>query len=169
MVVRTGSAVTSLIMGDKVLIAGAACRNCRHCDDGHPAYCESHMAYCFSGGRPDGSTTARTADGVRLKASLFGGSTFARQTVALAASVRASYIDLTPRADPSRAVYKSCQIFGPYRSCAFRMRHHEWQYDCVQYFKAKIRVQYGNLRSGSCWLRCADGRKCRVRTGQVSS
>ncbi|CAD6582207.1 MAG: hypothetical protein CYPHOPRED_001867 [Cyphobasidiales sp. Tagirdzhanova-0007] len=58
-VVRTGSAVTSLIMGDKVLIAGAACH---------------------------GSTTARTADGVRLKASLFGGSTFARQTVALAAS-----------------------------------------------------------------------------------
>ena len=86
-VAKIGSNVTSVAPGDKVLIAGAACRNCRHCDEGHPAYCESHMAYYFSGGRPDGSVTARIKEGGPLRASLFGGSTFSKQSVALAASV----------------------------------------------------------------------------------
>ncbi|MFG1781420.1 alcohol dehydrogenase catalytic domain-containing protein [Rhodococcus oryzae] len=55
-----GPGVDSLRPGDHVVLSFAACRNCRNCTGGHPAYCADFAALNYSGYRPDGSTTLRS-------------------------------------------------------------------------------------------------------------
>jgi aryl-alcohol dehydrogenase len=79
-----GSAVEHLAPGDHVVLSYSACRACRNCADGHPAYCEQFALRNYSGRRPDGSVTL-AADGEPLHGSWFGQSSMATYAVVDAA------------------------------------------------------------------------------------
>lgn len=71
-----GSAVTSVAVGDRVVLAPVSCGGCRNCLAGHPMNCETFMPVNFGGRRVDGSTAYRAADGEELNAHYFGQSSF---------------------------------------------------------------------------------------------
>ncbi|KAH6871501.1 chaperonin 10-like protein, partial [Thelonectria olida] len=83
-VLETGSAVTTVSKGDKVLLSFSHCESCPGCASGHPAYCYSFNDRNFGGKRPDGSTAMFTTKGDQrqpLHSTFFGQSSFARHTV----------------------------------------------------------------------------------------
>lgn len=85
-VLSTGSSVTHVAMGDKVLLSINTCQKCANCTAGHPNYCEEGMPRNFGGCRiSDGSATvALTAeDGEKVScfSSFFGQSSFSRRAV----------------------------------------------------------------------------------------
>jgi aryl-alcohol dehydrogenase len=73
---RVGSGVTRVAAGDRVLLTGDSCGQCRECLAGRLPYCDDVVAYNFGGLRPDGSTRARRGD-TAIRASFFGQSSFA--------------------------------------------------------------------------------------------
>jgi aryl-alcohol dehydrogenase len=77
---RTGAQVTSVVPGDKVLLAPDFCGRCRQCRQGHTAYCELAGLLVFSGTRPDGTTKASLA-GEPVRAAFFGESSFAEYSL----------------------------------------------------------------------------------------
>ncbi|KAM0193825.1 hypothetical protein ACHAPI_007481 [Fusarium lateritium] len=83
-VLETGSNVTSVTKGDKVLLSFSSCGSCPGCASDHPAYCYSFNDYNFGGKRPDGSTAMFTMKGDEKQpvySTFFGQSSFARQTI----------------------------------------------------------------------------------------
>ncbi|MET8978377.1 NAD(P)-dependent alcohol dehydrogenase [Streptomyces sp. NPDC004539] len=76
-----GSAVTSVVPGDHVVLSFTSCGECRNCRGGHPAYCADWLALNLIGGRrADGSTTV-TRDGELLGGHFFGQSSFAERAL----------------------------------------------------------------------------------------
>ncbi|KAL2270754.1 hypothetical protein VTJ83DRAFT_125 [Remersonia thermophila] len=89
-VVETGSAVTHVAPGDKVLLSFTHCETCGPCKSGHPAYCHDFNARNMSGRRPDGSAAMHAsaeAGKAPVFSSFFGQSSFARHTLAHRSSV----------------------------------------------------------------------------------
>lgn len=83
-VLDVGSAITSVVKGDKVLMSFSHCESCPWCVSGQPAYCCNFNNRNFGGKRPDGSSAMfSTAAGQKknLFSSFFGQSSFARHTV----------------------------------------------------------------------------------------
>ncbi|KAF5025404.1 hypothetical protein F66182_2506 [Fusarium sp. NRRL 66182] len=83
-VLETGSAVTTVSKGDKVLLSFAHCGSCSGCESGHPAYCYGFKDYNFAGKRQDGSTALFiTKDGQKqpIHSTFFGQSSFARHAI----------------------------------------------------------------------------------------
>jgi aryl-alcohol dehydrogenase len=79
---RVGSAVTSVALGDRVLLTFTSCGACRNCRLGHPAYCLEFLGRNLLGGRrADGSATLTRGD-EELNAHFFAQSSFS--TVVLA-------------------------------------------------------------------------------------
>lgn len=76
----TGSAVTKVAPGDKVLTTFASCGTCRRCRLAQVAYCERFMELNFSGGRGDGTTAARSC-GEPVATHFLGQSCFATHAV----------------------------------------------------------------------------------------
>jgi aryl-alcohol dehydrogenase len=74
---RTGSMVTRVKPGDRVLFTPDYCGRCEQCVLGHTPYCDEVVAVTFIGTRPDGSPRAHTSDGKPVRASFFGQSSFA--------------------------------------------------------------------------------------------
>ncbi|MET9357455.1 NAD(P)-dependent alcohol dehydrogenase [Streptomyces sp. NPDC006617] len=58
-VVGVGSGVTTVEVGDTVVLGAAACGTCPRCRTGAYSYCEQHAAMNFTGTRLDGSTGLR--------------------------------------------------------------------------------------------------------------
>lgn len=86
-VVHTGADVTTLSVGDTVVVSFASCGACTMCRDGHPANCREWAARNLQRGtRPDGSTTA-TWRGQALNANYFGQSSFAEFVLTRASGV----------------------------------------------------------------------------------
>lgn len=81
---KIGPGVTTLNVGDHVVLTFASCGHCRRCDSGHPAYCEHYAAMNFAGCRPDGSTVLTDADSNRIGSMFYSQSSFAPYSVALA-------------------------------------------------------------------------------------
>ncbi|MGW0042106.1 NAD(P)-dependent alcohol dehydrogenase [Rhodococcus sp. NPDC003348] len=79
-----GTEVDTLAPGDRVVLSYSACRGCRNCDEGRPAYCEHFAVLNHSGRRPDGTTTLRL-DGTALHGNWFGQSSMATRAVVRAA------------------------------------------------------------------------------------
>lgn len=77
-----GSAVDTVAPGDHVVLSFSACRACRNCREGHPAYCEHFAVRNHSGRRLDGTTTLHM-DGAALHGNWFGQSSMATHAVAL--------------------------------------------------------------------------------------
>jgi len=72
-----GDAVTSVGVGDHVVLAAAYCGKCDRCRAGQMAYCENLFAADFGGRRADGSTAFSDADGTAISSHFFGQSSFA--------------------------------------------------------------------------------------------
>lgn len=77
-----GGAVDTVAPGDHVVLSFSACRECRTCHDGHPAYCEHFAVRNHSGRRLDGTTTLHV-DGGALHGNWFGQSSMASHAVVL--------------------------------------------------------------------------------------
>ncbi len=83
-VLSTGSAVTHVAPGDKVLLSFSHCQTCPPCLSGHPAYCHAFNDRNFGGRRPDGSSpfSSSSSNGKEtMFAPFFGQSSFARHTL----------------------------------------------------------------------------------------
>ena len=71
-----GLDVTSVAVGDHVVLGFNSCGVCAQCRAGHPAYCAEFPALNFGGARPDG-TTSLTESGSPVSSHFFGQSSFA--------------------------------------------------------------------------------------------
>ncbi len=76
-----GPDVTSVKPGDKVLLTFNSCGHCRHCDDDHPAYCQSFVPLNMVCVRGDGSTRLHRGD-TAVQDNFFGQSSFAGLAIA---------------------------------------------------------------------------------------
>ncbi|UIP00449.1 NAD(P)-dependent alcohol dehydrogenase [Halobaculum sp. CBA1158] len=76
-----GSAVSTVEPGDRVVMSFDSDGTCRHCREGHPAYCEDFFAHNFGGLRPDG-TSPLSRDGEPVHGRFFGQSSFATHAMA---------------------------------------------------------------------------------------
>ena len=75
-----GKDVTSVEVGDHVVLSFPSCGACSTCVQGHPAYCVDFGALVMGGGRPDGSTAFHDQDGSAVSSHFFGQSSFATVT-----------------------------------------------------------------------------------------
>lgn len=75
-----GAAVTSVAVGDPVVLSFDSCGHCETCNDDHPAYCHDFVAHNFVGQRADGSTAWQGPTGP-VRHAFFGQSSFATRSV----------------------------------------------------------------------------------------
>ncbi len=78
---QVGADVTTVAVGDHVVLTYAYCGLCAPCATGHPAHCEHMGELNFAGGRLDGSSSACDAHGGELHDHFFGQSSFATHAV----------------------------------------------------------------------------------------
>lgn len=83
---EVGETVTTVDVGDHVLLTAAYCGTCSRCRMGEMAYCENLFAADFGGRRPDGST-AFSSDGEVISSHFFGQSSFASHSNVVAESL----------------------------------------------------------------------------------
>ena len=82
-----GDGVTSVEVGDHVVLTFPSCGVCSSCVSAHPAYCVDFGALAMGGARPDGSTGFEAEDGSDVSSHFFGQSSFATVTNAYERSV----------------------------------------------------------------------------------
>ncbi|NMN98390.1 NAD(P)-dependent alcohol dehydrogenase [Antrihabitans stalactiti] len=78
-----GDEVTTLAVGDHVVLSFDSCRECAACKSGHPAYCQLFAAMNYFGTRLDGSPTLQQGSD-DVHGSWFGQSSFGTHAVASA-------------------------------------------------------------------------------------
>ncbi len=81
---KLGAAVTTVAVGDKVIIGWPSCGECRNCLDGQPRYCLRTGEALVSGRRFKGElkgTTAYSRNGEEINGHFFGQSSFATHSV----------------------------------------------------------------------------------------
>lgn len=71
-----GSLVTSVAVGDSVVLSADSCGVCGQCLSGRPAYCRDFFNRNFAGTRSDGSTALKDGD-TAVSSHFFGQSSFA--------------------------------------------------------------------------------------------
>jgi aryl-alcohol dehydrogenase len=76
-----GPGVTTLAVGDHVVLSGSSCGQCPSCRRNFPSYCREAMPRNFGAQRMDGSS-ALSQNGGRLGGHFFGQSSFARHALA---------------------------------------------------------------------------------------
>lgn len=72
-----GSAVTTVAVGDHVVLSFDSCGTCPNCRDAHPAYCDTFLPRNLAGNALDGSTPLRDSSGTPVAGRWFGQSSFA--------------------------------------------------------------------------------------------
>jgi aryl-alcohol dehydrogenase len=78
-----GSAVTTIVPGDHVVMTYMSCGLCLPCETGHPAHCSHMHPLNFGGGRLDGSTSTCGCEGnTSIHDHFFGQSSFSTYAVA---------------------------------------------------------------------------------------
>lgn len=77
-----GSGVTTLQVGDHVVLSFDSCANCPSCGHDLPAYCYNFLAHNFSGVRPADGSTALSQNGTTVHGNFFGQSSFGTYAVA---------------------------------------------------------------------------------------
>jgi aryl-alcohol dehydrogenase len=78
---EVGVGVTGLAVGDHVVLSAGSCGTCANCHAGLPTYCVDMVRLCWSGMRPDGSTTL-SQNGDRIGSCFFSQSSFATHAIA---------------------------------------------------------------------------------------
>lgn len=87
-VAEVGAGVSSVRVGDHVVLGWPWCGQCRNCLDGEPRYCARLADLLIGGGRPGGGPSAlRRLDGSPLHSHFFGQSSFASHALADARSL----------------------------------------------------------------------------------
>ncbi|KAM7182997.1 putative alcohol dehydrogenase [Rhypophila sp. PSN 637] len=97
-VLQTGSAVSTVSPGDKVLLSFSHCESCSACTSSHPSYCHTFNDRNFGGSRPPCPSTGQTPrsspsamltgpNGSPIHSSFFGQSSFAKHTLVHRSSV----------------------------------------------------------------------------------
>jgi aryl-alcohol dehydrogenase len=81
-VVKIGSGVTKVALGDHVVMSFASCGVCANCQSGHSGYCPDLYGHNFSGARPDGSSPCCDAHGTRVSGYFFSQSSFGEYALA---------------------------------------------------------------------------------------
>lgn len=81
-----GADVTSVAVGDPVVMGFASCRQCPQCLVGEPAYCRDFAVLNFGGCRADGSTCLHDGD-TPVSSHFFGQSSFASHAIVAARNV----------------------------------------------------------------------------------
>jgi aryl-alcohol dehydrogenase len=81
-----GDAVTTVEVGDHVVLSAAYCGTCRRCRAGRMAYCENLFREDFGGRRRDGSTALSDGNGP-ISSHFFGQSSFATRANVVETSV----------------------------------------------------------------------------------
>ena len=76
---KVGAGVTSVAVGDHVVLAPAYCGTCRQCISGHPSYCLNAWPLNFGGRRADDSSAFSRGDET-IGSHFFGQSSFASTT-----------------------------------------------------------------------------------------
>lgn len=84
---ESGSGVTDIQVGDKVLLSYNFCGECTQCRGNYPAYCETLMQLNFGGKRADGSSTMSLLNEQYLFSNFFGQSSFAKIAIVSKSSV----------------------------------------------------------------------------------
>lgn len=77
-----GDGVSSIAVGDHVVLTFDSCGDCPKCGDGNPAYCDTFLFRNVVGRNLDGSTGAVDADGNDVASRWFGQSSFATHAIA---------------------------------------------------------------------------------------
>jgi aryl-alcohol dehydrogenase len=77
-----GASVTTLQVGDHVVLSFDSCGACATCAEGRPAYCETFIPRNLFGRALDGTVSAHDADGQLLSTRWFGQSSFATHCIA---------------------------------------------------------------------------------------
>lgn len=77
-----GEGVSSVAVGDKVVLTFNYCGSCPLCERGEPAYCINFLASNFAGSRLDGTNPLSTPEGGTVGGYYFGQSSFASHAVA---------------------------------------------------------------------------------------
>lgn len=75
-----GPGVVDFGVGDEVILAFSACRECPSCDSGLPSYCRDFVPLNYAGARSDGSTAYRH-DVEEVASHFFGQSSFSELAV----------------------------------------------------------------------------------------
>jgi aryl-alcohol dehydrogenase len=78
---QLGEGVTTLTVGDHVVLSGSSCGTCPSCRQNSPIHCVEMMPRNFGGLRMDG-TSALSQNGARIHAQFFGQSSFSQLAVA---------------------------------------------------------------------------------------
>ncbi len=78
---QVGEGVTTLKIGDHVVLSGSSCGQCPSCRRNFPSYCHEMLPRNFGGLRMDG-TSALAENGERLFGHFFGQSSFAEYSIA---------------------------------------------------------------------------------------
>jgi aryl-alcohol dehydrogenase len=84
---EVGPGVTGVVPGDHVVLTFDSCGTCEACVGGGPTNCASFELLNLIGRRPDGTVSARDADGSELTSRWFGQSSYAGYAVATARNV----------------------------------------------------------------------------------
>lgn len=93
-VLRIGSKVEHITVGDHVLLSFSSCGRCVPCLKGIPAYCSSMFDMNFKGARPDGTKAFTTLDGKDVSSHFFGQSSFSSISIVRASSAIKVHKDL---------------------------------------------------------------------------
>ena len=88
-----GSAVTTVVPGDHVVMSANSCGVCEQCLSGRLTYCEDLFARNFAACRPDGTTSLRDAIGA-IGSNFFGQSSFSTHTNATERSLVKVPVDI---------------------------------------------------------------------------
>jgi aryl-alcohol dehydrogenase len=81
-----GAEITTVTVGDHVVLSAAYCGHCKKCRSGRMAYCENLFAEDFGGRRRDGTTSLSSA-GTVVSSHFFGQSSFATYANVVESSV----------------------------------------------------------------------------------
>ncbi len=81
-VAAIGEGVSSVSIGDKVLLSFTSCGTCGACRSGHPAYCETWLARNLLGGLRADASGGVTRQGEPVGAHFFGQSSFGEYSIA---------------------------------------------------------------------------------------
>ena len=80
-VAEVGAGITTLAVGDHVVLSGSSCGTCPSCRGNFPSYCVQMYPRNFGGSRLDGSS-AYSQNGVKVFGHFFGQSSFAKYSIA---------------------------------------------------------------------------------------
>lgn len=76
-----GADVTSVSVGDHVVLSFNSCDSCPSCAANRPAYCFDFNVHNMAGGRPDGTSSLTDEAGERVGSHYFGQSSFSEHAV----------------------------------------------------------------------------------------